>query len=75
MKKPKMIEETPIPMYEVKLEPFDWTEFTQWLEDLEHQQVAIVVDNTTRFFYTEWERLRFVDGFRFAWQQFTGKVK
>lgn len=70
-----MIEETPIPMYEVKLEPFDWAEFTQWLEDLEHQRVGIVIDNITRFFHTEYERLQFVDGFRFAWEQFTGKVK
>ena len=75
MKKPELIDESEIPIYKVKIDPFDWADFTQWLENLEHHTVGIEINNVTRFFYTEWERIRFVDGFRFAWEQFVGKGK
>ena len=73
MKKPKLIQKEPIKVYEVVIQPFDWQEFTDWLADLKDDKVSISVNGRMIPFNNQLERLYFVMGFDFAWDEFTTK--
>lgn len=73
MKKPKLIQKEPIKVYEVNVQPFDWQEFTDWLADLKDDKVSISVNGRMIPFNNQLERLYFVMGFDFAWDEFTTK--
>ena len=73
MKKPKLIQKEPIKVYEVVVQPFDWQEFTDWLADLKDEKVSISVNGRMIPFNNQLERLYFVMGFDFAWDEFTTK--
>ncbi len=73
MKKPKLIQKEPIKVYEVVVQPFDWQEFTDWLADLKDDKVSISVNGRMIPFNSQLERLYFVMGFDFAWDEFTTK--
>jgi hypothetical protein len=73
MKKPKLIQKEPIKVYEVVVQPFDWQEFTDWLADLKDEKVSISVNGRMIPFSNQLERLYFVMGFDFAWDEFTTK--
>ena len=73
MKKPKLIQKDPVKVYEVEVEPFDWQEFIDWLADLKDDKVSISVNGRMIPFNNQLERLYFVLGFDFAWDEFTKK--
>lgn len=73
MKKPKLVQKEPIKVYEVNVQPFDWQEFTDWLADLKDDKVSISVNGRMIPFNNQLERLYFVMGFDFAWDEFTTK--
>ena len=73
MKKPKLIQKEPIKVYEVNVQPFDWQDFTDWLADLKDDKVSISVNGRMIPFNNQLERLYFVMGFDFAWDEFTTK--
>lgn len=73
MKKPKLVQKEPIKVYEVNVQPFDWQDFTDWLADLKDDKVSISVNGRMIPFNNQLERLYFVMGFDFAWDEFTTK--
>jgi hypothetical protein len=73
MKKPKLIQKDPVKVYEVEVQPFDWQEFIDWLADLKDDKVSISVNGRMIPFNNQLERLYFVLGFDFAWDEFTKK--
>lgn len=73
MKKPKLVQKDPIKVYEVEVQPFDWQEFTDWLAEMKDEKVSISVNGRIIPFNNQLERLYFVMGFDFAWDEFTTK--
>lgn len=73
MKKPKLIQKDPVKVYEVEVQPFDWQEFTDWLAELKDEHITISVNGRMIPFRNQLERLYFVLGFDFAWDEFTTK--
>jgi hypothetical protein len=73
MKKPKIIQKEPIKIYEVDVQPFDWQEFTNWLENVKEEKFSVSVNGKLIPFRNQLEKLYFVLGFDFAWDEFTKK--
>jgi hypothetical protein len=73
MKKPKIVQKSPVKIYEVEVQPFDWQEFTDWLEGVKDDNFKVSVNGRMIPFKNQLEKLYFVLGFDFAWDEFTKK--
>ena len=73
MKKPKIVQKSPVKVYEVEVQPFDWQEFTDWLEEVKDDNFTVSVNGRMIPFKNQLEKLYFVLGFDFAWDEFTKK--
>ena len=69
--KPKLVQKEPHRVYEVKLQPFDWNDFTEWLWNLKETDFSVSVNGNMFRFRDKYDKEYFVMGFGFAWDCFT----